>query len=183
MSHFIIELALGEGISKVQKILKSYTDGTFTQWLTSTLGSKQTGYNYLSYYELYQALPSPDLQDSFSKIPQKAAYTLANKSKGGDIEKTIDIINGYHDRPLDEIIQVVREAFPVKEGDKRKRSNKISEKTFVRDTLKMTGHLADRKSLVKLRNRANELLEEKFSSLIEEDPNQLDWVEKAPHTD
>jgi len=79
---------LGERISKVQKILKSYTDGTFTQWLTSTLGSKQTGYNYLSYYELYQALPSPDLQDSFSKIPQKAAYTLANKSKGGDIDKT-----------------------------------------------------------------------------------------------
>ncbi len=174
-------ILLGERIIAAQKILKSYKDGTFTQWLTKTMGSKQTGYNVLAYYDLYQALPSPDLQDTFSKIPQKAAYTLANKGKGGNIEKTIEIINEYHDSPPEEFIEVVKEAFPLGSSDRRKSTKKISDKDLLKQILPAIRKLSDRKSLEKVLSLVEKLLSEPMPE--QEDPNQMDWLEGIPHTD
>ena len=47
----------GERIKKAQELLKKYREGAFTFWLIQTYGNRQTPYNFLQYYELYQSLP------------------------------------------------------------------------------------------------------------------------------
>lgn len=78
-------LLMGERICKAREILKSYHNGTFTKWLDSAFGSKKTGYNMLTYYDFYSALPNQDLKEKFRKFPQKIAYILA--SRQGDMKK------------------------------------------------------------------------------------------------
>jgi len=108
---------IGERVYKAKELLKPYRNGTFTKWLESTFGSRKTGYNMLSYYELFQALPHEELKEQFKKIPQRIAYTLASKS--GDIEKKAEIIRNSHEKSTKDLENLIQEAFPVASGDKR----------------------------------------------------------------
>ena len=110
---------LGERIKKVQKILSSYKEGTFSKWLKLSFNTRQTGYNILSYYELYKSLPTKELQESFKKIPQKVAYVLANRN--GDPDKKFEIIEKHHDEEPKHIIELIRETFPLQKEDRRNR--------------------------------------------------------------
>lgn len=112
-------ILIGERIEKAQELLIGYRDGTFTKWLKDTFKSKQTGYNILSYYQLYKSLPSPKLQECFRKIPQRVAYVLANRE--GNQDKKIEIIRDHYASKPNHIIELVHEFFPLKSKDGRKR--------------------------------------------------------------
>ena len=102
-------LLIGERVYKAHEILKSYVDGTFVKWIDATFDSRRTGYNMLSYYELYLSLPN-HAKENFKKMPQKAAYMLA--SRGGDINKKAEIISGYHDLKASDLILLIDEQMP-----------------------------------------------------------------------
>ena len=125
---------IGERVYKAREVLKTYKDGAFTKWLELTFGSRKTGYNMLSYYELYNALPHEDLKDRFKKIPQRAAYILA--SREGDLKTKTEIIREHHNLSHEELITLIQDKFPVAASDKR--SSKDSNARFIadiRDTL------------------------------------------------
>lgn len=107
---------IGERIDRARSILKSYKDGTFTKWLQHVFSSKQTGYNILAYYLFLMTLPE-DLQETFKRLPQKAAYVLA--SRDGDLQTKIEILQ---DPAMDaeNILPAIREKLPLAENDRRK---------------------------------------------------------------
>lgn len=92
-------------------MLKPYRDGTFTLWLESTFGSRRSGYNMLTYYKLFRALPDEDLKSKYKIMPQRAAYSLANRK--GDIQGKIDIIDKYFDLKSNELISIVQKEFSI----------------------------------------------------------------------
>lgn len=108
---------MGERVYKAKELLKPYRDGTFTRWLETAFGTRKTGYNALSYFELYKALPKEELRDQFKKIPLRAAYVLA--SRVGDIEVKSEIIRDFYEARHDEIVNVIQEKLPVPIEDKR----------------------------------------------------------------
>lgn len=107
----------GERIKKAQHLLKQYRDGAFTAWLLATYGNRQTPYNFLQYYELYLALPQP-LHAKLDEMPRQALYTLA--SRNGQAQEKEAIIRNYKGEPKEELLQLIRQTFPLSEVDGRK---------------------------------------------------------------
>jgi hypothetical protein len=99
-------------------MLKSYHQGTFTKWLLTAFGSRKSGYNMLTYYDFYSALPNQELKEKFRKIPQKAAYILA--SRKGDMKKKEEIVLNYSDQKPIKLISLIHEELPTDEEDKRR---------------------------------------------------------------
>ena len=110
----------GERIKKAQKILLSYRDGAFTAWLTAAYGNRQTPYNFLQYYEFYEAMPKT-LRSKIELMPRQAIYTLA--SRDGSSEQKIEIIQNYKGQTKDELLQLIREVFPLALQDKRRQKD------------------------------------------------------------
>ncbi len=106
----------GERIKRAQQILKSYQDGAFTAWLITTYGNRQTPYNFLQYYELYSTIP-PLLHPKLDSMPRQAVYALA--SRKGAIEQKERLIDAYNGQPKQEMLSLIRESFPLEEGDRR----------------------------------------------------------------
>jgi hypothetical protein len=106
----------GERIKKAQTILKNYRDGAFSAWLVAAYGNRQTPYNFLQYYELYSALPQT-LHIKLDKMPRQAIYTLA--SRQAPLEQKQEIIANYHGQPKQDLLNLIRDAFPLAESDKR----------------------------------------------------------------
>jgi len=107
----------GERIKKAQEILKQYRDGAFSAWLIATYGNRQTPYNFLQYYELYQTLPHM-LHPQLDLMPRQAVYTLASRS--GSFEKKEEIIKNYKGEPKRELLLLIRKTFPLAKHDARK---------------------------------------------------------------
>jgi hypothetical protein len=106
----------GERIKKAQDILKNYQDGAFSAWLVAIYGNRQTPYNFLQYYELYTALPNI-LHPKLDEMPRQAVYTLASRS--GPLEKKEEIVKNYSGQPKQELLALIRSAFPLEKDDKR----------------------------------------------------------------
>jgi hypothetical protein len=106
----------GERIKKAQEILKKYEEGAFTFWLLQTYGNRQTPYNFLQYYDLYQMLPKT-LLPKLDEMPRQAAYTLA--SREGDFMLKQEIIEGYKGETKQALIEQIRRVFPLQAKDKR----------------------------------------------------------------
>lgn len=143
---------IGERVYKAKELLKPYKDGTFTKWLESTFGTRKTGYNMLSYYELYQDLPDAELKEKFKKIPQRIAYALA--SRKGEIDKKMEIIRDSNGMEQDDLVACIKETFPVSSTDKR--SGKDSNSRFI---------MAVRELLKKLEVRKDSLTEQNKKEL------------------
>lgn len=109
----------GERIKAAQEILKTYRDGAFTTWLVSTYGNRQTPYNFLQYYEFYIQMPQT-LRPMIETMPKQAVYTLA--SREGALDEKQDIVQNYQGETKKELIQIIRETFPLNDKDKRKNS-------------------------------------------------------------
>jgi len=107
----------GERIKKAQEILKKYREGAFTSWLMTTYGNRQTPYNFLHFFEFYEAMPSR-LRPQIEQMPRQAIYTLA--SREGTLAKKHDIVEGYAGETKAELLRLIREKFPLEERDKRK---------------------------------------------------------------
>jgi hypothetical protein len=106
----------GERIQQAQQILKQYQEGAFTSWLISTYGNRQTPYNFLQYYELYNSMPK-SLQQTIESMPKQAIYTLASRS--ATTQKKQAFIEEYKGEKKQEILQRIRTQFPLEEHDKR----------------------------------------------------------------
>ncbi len=106
----------GERIKKAQSILKNYRDGAFSAWLVATYGNRQTPYNFLQYYELYTTIPE-GLHAKLDEMPRQAVYSLA--SRNGDLEHKHKIISEYQGQPKQELLNLIRDTFPLSEDDKR----------------------------------------------------------------
>lgn len=109
----------GERIKAAQTLLKRYKDGAFTSWLITTYGNRQTPYNFLQYYEFYLSLPQT-LRPLIEIMPKQAIYTLA--SREGTLEEKQLIVENYQGETKKELIQIIRETFPISESDKRTKS-------------------------------------------------------------
>lgn len=107
----------GERIKRAQSILLRYQSGAFTSWLTAAYGNRQTPYNFLSYYELYQQTPE-NLREKFTSMPRHAIYMLATRE--GATEKKHVIINDFRGESKLELICKISDEFPIPEHDKRK---------------------------------------------------------------
>lgn len=107
----------GERIKRAQDILKKYRDGAFTHWLMATYGNRQTPYNFLQYYELYTSVPKL-LQGKIDQMPRQAVYTLASRS--APHEEKIPIIAEYKGETKKQLLQIIRQKFPLEDRDKRR---------------------------------------------------------------
>ena len=106
----------GERIKRAQEILKLYRDGAFTAWLFTTYGNRQTPYNFLQYYEFYTIMPQA-LHPKLDQMPRQAIYTLA--SRAGSMDRKEEIIRNYSGQPKQELLNLIRNEFPLAEDDKR----------------------------------------------------------------
>ncbi|NDD58520.1 MAG: hypothetical protein EBZ47_04600 [Chlamydiae bacterium] len=106
----------GERIKKAQELLKNYKEGAFSAWLIHTYGNRQTPYNFLQYYDLYQAIPKM-LTPKLDEMPKQALYTLA--SREGSMELKEEIIKNYQGETKQELLELIRKKFPLKVHDRR----------------------------------------------------------------
>lgn len=116
----------GERIKKAHQILTRYRDGAFSAWLISVYGNRQTPYNFLQYYEFYESLPKA-LRPQIEAMPRQAIYALA--SREGAIEKKQELIQNYKGETKNELLETIREIFPLRVKDKR-RQNKAETAIF-----------------------------------------------------
>ncbi len=110
----------GERIKRVQSLLKSYKEGAFTVWLLETYGNRQTPYNFLQYYEFYETLPQM-LRPLLESMPRQAIYTLA--TRGAPFTEKQNFIEQYSGETKEEILQQIRERFPLRKEDKRRENS------------------------------------------------------------
>lgn len=109
----------GERIKRAQSIFKKYQEGAFSAWLVATYGNRQTPYNFLQYYEFYEAMPKT-LRPQIESMPRQAVYTLA--SREGNLSKKQSIVEKYSGQTKQELISLIREAFPLAIEDKRQQN-------------------------------------------------------------
>lgn len=109
----------GERIKRAQDILKKYREGAFTAWLLATYGNRQTPYNFLQFYEFYEAMPTK-LRPQIEQMPRQAVYTLA--SREGDLAEKHEIVEEYNGETKNELLRLIRERFPLADRDRRRRS-------------------------------------------------------------
>jgi hypothetical protein len=109
----------GERIQRAQDILLNYAEGAFSAWLISTYGNRQTPYNFLQYYLFYQKVPV-DLRPRLEEMPRQAIYSLA--SRQGDFETKQEIVASYTGESKQELIERIRDTFPLSENDKRRQN-------------------------------------------------------------
>lgn len=106
----------GERIKRAQEILKSYRDGAFTSWLLTAYGNRQTPYNFLQYFEFYSNMPK-SLQQKVDLMPRQAIYALATRNC--DPTEKEKIVENYQGESKKELLEMIRERFPLSEKDKR----------------------------------------------------------------
>mgnify|MGYP002878895937 CR=1 FL=1 len=106
----------GERIKKAQSILKKYSEGAFSQWLLDTYGNRQTPYNFMQYYDFYQIIPK-SLKSIIDEMPRQAIYSLSSRSITN--EEKISFIHSYNGESKSELLEKIREKFPLPTKDKR----------------------------------------------------------------
>jgi hypothetical protein len=107
----------GERIQKAQEVFKNYRDGAFSAWLMTTYGNRQTPYNFLQYYEFYLSLPI-EILPKLDEMPRQAIYTLA--SRDAPLEKKKELLENYKGETKNELLELIRQNFPLEETDKRR---------------------------------------------------------------
>ena len=115
----------GERVKKAHNILTRYQDGAFTAWMVAAYGNRQTPYNFMQYFEFYQAMPRV-LRPLIEAMPRQAVYSLA--SREGSIDKKQQIVENYDGETKAEILSKIREIFPLSNEDKRRQD--IGENTI-----------------------------------------------------
>lgn len=106
----------GERIKRAQTILKRYEDGAFSAWLVAAYGNRQTPYNFLQYFDFYEAMPR-ELRPQIESMPRQAVYTLA--SREGSLKSKQIIVEKYNGQTKQQLIEMIRETFPLAEDDRR----------------------------------------------------------------
>lgn len=114
--HIQAILLHGERIKQAEELLRKYKEGAFTRWLLAAYGNRQTPYNFLHFYEFFQLLP-PELKKRAEALPRQAVYTLATRN--GSVEAKHQFLVDCTDKTKRELLEDIREQFPLEKGDKR----------------------------------------------------------------
>lgn len=109
----------GERIKRAHTILTRYRDGAFTAWLIAAYGNRQTPYNLMQYYEFCESMPKT-LRLQIESMPRQAIYTLA--SREGPIDKKKQIVETYKGQTKAQLLEMIREHFPLGIEDKRRQN-------------------------------------------------------------
>ena len=109
----------GERIKKAHAILIRYRDGAFTAWLIAAYGNRQTPYNFLQYYDFYETLPKT-LRPKLETMPRQAIYSLASRQAEFPLKQKI--VENYAGETKGELLEIIRETFPLDRTDKRARN-------------------------------------------------------------
>ncbi len=126
----------GERIKKAQDIFKNYRDGAFSAWLLTTYGNRQTPYNFLQYYEFYLSLPS-NLIPKLDEMPRQAVYTLA--SRDAPLEKKKELLENYHGETKNEVLELIRQMFPLEENDGRREDLPLLASSMIQKLSRLLG--------------------------------------------
>lgn len=108
----------GERIKQAQAILSRYKEGAFSAWLVASYGNRQTPYNFMLYYDFSMQL-SHDLRKKCEMLPRQVVYTLASREVPLDQKK--EIIENYAGETKQEMLEIIREKFPLSRDDGRKK--------------------------------------------------------------
>lgn len=151
----------GERIKKAQQVLSKYRDGAFSAWLMATYGNRQTPYNFLQYYEFYSSF-SEQMQKNIDRLPKQVVYTLA--SRAALKEEKEKFILSYQGETKTELLNKLRDLFPLEDSDERKQKN--SEQAV--KLLKKLISIAQRKSFKPSKNETEALLSlcEQFQMML-----------------
>ena len=106
----------GERVKKAQLLLKKYRDGAFSNWLLKIYGNRQTPYNFMQYYELYNSLPKK-LQAVVDEMPRQAIYSLSSRSI--PYEKKEAFVEEYRGESKTQLLEKLRSSYPLAKKDKR----------------------------------------------------------------
>jgi len=106
----------GERIKCAHTLFKNYREGAFSTWLIRTYGNRQTPYNFMQYFELYTALPQK-LQKILDTMPRQVIYSLSSRSVSQ--EKKEAFIRNYRGETKSELLEKLRQIFPLEHRDKR----------------------------------------------------------------
>lgn len=142
----------GERIKKAHKILTTYKDGAFSAWLMTIYGNRQTPYNFLQYYEFFNLMP-PLLHPKIELMPRQAIYTLA--SREGSLNQKQTIVENYKGESKQEVLNLIREIFPLDDSDKRKQN---PGETTIQMLRRLQNNLS-KKSLRLTKNQKEEIVE------------------------
>jgi len=104
-----------------------------------TYGNRQTPYNFLQYYDLYQTVPSP-LLPKLDEMPRQAAYTLASRDGSFDLKK--EIIQNYQGETKQVLLEQIRKSFPLPEKDKRSQNHGLN---LIKSLTRITQFLEENK--------------------------------------
>ena len=126
----------GERIQKAQEIFKNYRDGAFSAWLLTTYGNRQTPYNFLQYYEFYLSLPT-NLIPKLDEMPRQAVYTLA--SRDAPLEKKKELLENYSGETKNELLEMIRQNFPLEESDKRREDLAVMASKMIQKIARLLG--------------------------------------------
>ncbi len=137
----------GERIKRAQTILKQYQEGAFSAWLMTTYGNRQTPYNFLQYFEFHRSMPK-SLHPQIELMPRQAIYTLA--SRDGDYEEKRVIVENYEGQTKNELLELIRQTFPLPETDQRRQS---PAEAVLGSLRRLHGLLGQRKRLLKEEER------------------------------
>jgi len=149
----------GERIKKAQSLLKKYQEGAFTSWLVATYGNRQTPYNFLQYYEFSHAMPG-NLRPLIEQMPRQAVYTLATRD--APLPQKQKFIESYKGQTKQELLDMIRELFPLNEEDKRKQSPGES---TIQTLKKLSQHLTRKK--IQLSKKQKSEIQNLLDSLYE----------------
>lgn len=109
----------GERIKKAHAILIKYKEGAFTAWLIEAYGNRQTPYNFMQYFEFHSQIPKL-LHPQLELMPRQAIYTLA--SRNGQLNEKLEFVQNYQGESKQEMLERIRERFPLNKADKRQKS-------------------------------------------------------------
>ncbi len=106
----------GERIKRAQAVFKNYEEGAFSAWLMVTYGNRQSPYNFLQYFEFFNAV-AKELQPLVETLPRQAIYVLA--SRKAPLEEKIELMKRSTGQSKAQVLAAIRSAFPSIELDRR----------------------------------------------------------------
>ena len=114
-------------------------------------------YNFLQYYELYTSMPK-NLHPKIESMPKQAIYSLASRT--ASTHKKRSFIEKCQKQNKQEILQLIRDQFPLAEYDKRQPNHYntlVNLLNRVHLTLNQKKHTLTQKNKQTLQNLLNQI--------------------------
>lgn len=112
----------GQRIQSAREVLREYREGAFTMWLVRAYGNRQTPYNFLQYFEFFQALPA-QYRSKVEKMPRQVIYQLASRKQS--FSKKLALLERCGDYSARSFLRQLRSDLPLKPLDQRRGAHPV----------------------------------------------------------